>query len=447
MSNSKTEFYEILGVDKKAETAEIRTAYKTLAKKWHPDKNPNNKEEATEMFKKITEAHETLIDTKKRQIYDKHGKKGLTENGMGFDPSNMGGIFGQMFQGRSGFAGGFPGFAGHHGNHNHGQEDDDEDDRESSGPVQVNKEVSLSELFVGKHVKTTIQRYSLCDDCKGTGSADGVDYTCDQCHGKRIIVTMKRMGPSMVQQVQQPCNKCNATGKSDASGKFKKCATCKGKRKSSDDFELEYDIPAGAYDEYLVKIKNMGNEIPVKQRKGDETRTPVIVIVREPHHEVFIRKFAAKGNNVNHANILIKMEVSLAEAVCGIQREVKHLDGKIIPVECNNTIYEGDVYIIDGQGMPYVNKDKRGDLYIQFTIKKEKKELSFAKRKKIWQLMTDEAYTKKDKDTFKFPLIPMNDHHPTPSSDEDEKEGSDEDDEHAHSEEQDHGGPNQCPTQ
>ncbi|AYV78222.1 MAG: DnaJ domain protein [Edafosvirus sp.] len=450
MSDSKKSdesYYDILGVDKKATTDAIRKAYKVLSKKWHPDKNLDNQEEATAMFKKITEAHETLADAKKRDIYDKYGKKGLSDRGMGFDPSQMNDILGQMFGGRRGF-GGFPGFGGGFG----GRQEEEEDDSESTGPIQFFAEATLSELFTGKHASKTFKRYSLCEDCKGTGSADGVDYTCDQCHGKKIVTVMKKIGPNMLQQIQQPCNKCNATGTTDTKDgtKVKKCPTCKGKKKSSEDYTLEYDIPKGAYDRYVIKIKNEGNEIPVKQRKSkDETRTQVIVVISEAPHDVFIRKFAAKGNNVNNANILIKMEISLAEAICGVQRKITHLDGKSIPVDHSDIIYEGDVYIIEGQGMPYINKTTRGDLYIQFTIKKEKdkekkEELTFADKKKIWKLLTKETFTLKEKATTKFPLISMNDHRPSPTSDDDKEDSDNDDNDGDH---HGHHGPNECPTQ
>jgi DnaJ family protein A protein 2 len=183
----ENEYYTRLGVEASASVDDIKKAYKKMAIKFHPDKNPNNPE-AVEKFKEISEAYEVLSDEKKRQIYDKYGKDGLKEGG--FNAHNAEDIFSQFFGG-----GGFSSFFGGGGNR---------------GPKRTENivhelQVTLEDLYKGKTSKLAVQRNVLCGKCSGSGAREGASAAkCRTCEGRGVRIIIKQMGP-MIQQMQTVC--------------------------------------------------------------------------------------------------------------------------------------------------------------------------------------------------------------------------------------------------
>ena len=264
-----TDYYEILGISKDATPDEIKRAYKDKARRYHPDKNRDNQKESEEMFKKVTEANEVLSDPQKREVYDKYGKEGLNDRGMGVDindilknifggmgggmSSNMGGIFGNMF-GRGG-------------------------NSEESLDVPIG--LTLEEYCNGCKKEVEINRTTLCIDCEGTGNIDKIDTTCSSCQGRGFTVQMRQMG-FMVQQVQSMCTSCQ--GKSDK-GKHKKCKKCNGNKSKSESCKVNVTIESGSMPGNFITIKGQGNE--TRNSSGEKIRGDVNVHLKVIPHEIF----------------------------------------------------------------------------------------------------------------------------------------------------------------
>ena len=212
-----TKFYDILGVSPTASEAELKKAYRKLALKYHPDKNPD----AGDKFKEISQAYEVLSDSKKRAIYDEGGeqaiKEGMGRGGGGFSsPMDM---FNMFFGG---------GMAGGHGSQRSNK----------SRPIVHKLGVTLEELFNGKTRKLAVTRDIQCVDCDGKGGSNVLK--CDVCRGSGMKVTMKQLGPGMIQQIQSPCGECGASG--EKVDPAKRCKACSVKKTIKDKKILEASL-------------------------------------------------------------------------------------------------------------------------------------------------------------------------------------------------------------
>jgi DnaJ family protein A protein 1 len=211
----ETKYYDILGVSPTASEAELKKAYRKMALKYHPDKNPD----AGDKFKEISQAYEVLSDSKKRAIYDEGGeqaiKEGLGRGGGGF--SSPMDIFNMFFGGGAG-----PGMGGSQRSN-------------KSKPIVHKLGVTLEELYNGKTRKLAVSRDLKCDDCGGKGGSNVLK--CDACRGTGVRVVMKQLGPGMIQQIQSPCSDCGAQG--EKIDPAKRCKTCSGKKTVRDKKILE----------------------------------------------------------------------------------------------------------------------------------------------------------------------------------------------------------------
>lgn len=307
-----TELYEILGVEKKATDGEIKKAYRQKALKEHPDKGGD-----VEAFKKIQAAYEVLKDEEKRSKYDQYGLEGLEGGDM---PEGADDIFSALFGGRRRGGG-----------------------RREAGPrkgpdVKHPLKVSLEDLYVGKTAKLAVSRDKIV----------GKPEQCRDCNGKGVIVRLRQIGPGMVQQIQQQCPTCGATGFNVQKQKERQV--------------LEVVVDKGMQNGDKIKFRGMSDEQP-NAEPGD-----IIFILQEKEHPVFTRK-----NN----DLLIKKEVTLAEALCGFKFLVTHLDGRKILI----TSKPGEILKPDsGQGEPFVkfvadegmpkkgSPFQKGRLFIYFRI-------------------------------------------------------------------------------
>lgn len=367
------DYYEVLELAKSASQADIKKAYRRLALKWHPDKHPDNKEEAEQKFKEISEANSVLSDPEKKELYDKYGKEGLRD--AGFDHfGNMDDIlknFASMFGSRFG----------------HMRDDDDEDD---SIPHVTHKEkVSLDLLYKGTTLERTIERYTLCVQCNNTGNTDGQEHKCAKCSGTGFIIR-SIIQASFMQQIREICKLCKGTGRD----KTNACKKCNGNGVKKEEVTLKFEIKPGSYSNTLVIIENEGNEIPKNERKNSErTRSNVVLIIDEVEHEKFKRHFVIKDvkEDVDPADLLLKLDIKLAEALCGFQTKVDHISGEQIMVKHDNTLKQGSVLVVPKAGMPELDgNDKYGDLYIHINILMDQIDNNI--KGKLWQLLTGTPY-------------------------------------------------------
>lgn len=331
----KRDFYDVLGVPKGASDAEIKKAYRAMAKKYHPDANPNDKN-AEKMFKEAGEAYEVLSDEKKRQQYDQFGHTAFEQSAGGgggayyggfngdFDMNDIfGSVFGDIFGG--GMSGG-----------------------RRSGPqkgsdVQAYATISLEECVSG--AKRTIQASVVenCETCKGTGAKAGTfPETCKTCNGSGQERTVKQTLFGAVQSVK-PCSACGGSGKHIKD----KCATCSGKGKVRKKREFEVNIPAGIENGQSIRLSGKGDVGSKGGPNGD-----IFVTVSVSPHSVFKR---------NGMDLYSEITCSFAQAALGDEITIKTIDGDE-KVAIKPGTQTGSVLTLKSKGIPHLRNPKvRGD--------------------------------------------------------------------------------------
>ncbi|XP_003747303.1 dnaJ homolog subfamily A member 1 [Galendromus occidentalis] len=325
----ETKFYDILGVKPNVTNDELKRAYKKLALKYHPDKNPNEGEK----FKLIAAAYETLSDPEKRKIYDRGGEQALKEGGGG------GGGFHNPFDIFEMFFGG--GGGGGRRRANRG--------RDKAHPVSV----SLEELYNGSVRKMALRKRVICQACEGKGGKNV--SVCSSCKGQGVVIRVVQIAPGMVQQSQSICDDCSGQGENCAPGD--RCKVCDGQKTIQERKILEVHIDKGMEQGQKIPFVGEGDQEPGME-PGD-----VIFVVDEKEHETFARE---------GLDLSMKMEISLTEALCGFQRPIKTLDNRMLVITQmpGDVIKHGDIKCIMNEGMPtYKNPFEKGRLIVQFAVK------------------------------------------------------------------------------
>ena len=352
----KRDYYEVLGIGKNATDAEIKSAYRKLAKKYHPDLNPGNKE-AEEKFKEVNEANDVLSDPQKRQRYDQFGFAGVDPNyaaangggaggfGGGFGGVVLGDIFGDIFGG--GFGGGFSGFGG-------GSSTRTANAPRKGHDIQASVILTFEEAAHGCSKKITINRQDTCPDCGGTGAAKGTSpETCPDCGGRGYVVTQQRT-PFGVMQSQQPCSHCGGRGTIIRNP----CKTCRGTGKTAARKSLEINIPAGIDDDQNIALRGQGDAGSNGGPAGD-----VIVHVTVKADPMFER---------DGYDVTIHVPITFSQAVLGDDVEVPTVDGRIVQHIPEGT-QSGTKFRLRGQGIQYLNGRGRGDQYVIVDVEIPKK--------------------------------------------------------------------------
>ena len=352
----KRDYYEVLGIGKNATDAEIKSAYRKLAKKYHPDLNPGNKE-AEEKFKEVNEANDVLSDPQKRQRYDQFGFAGVDPNyaaangggaggfGGGFGGVDLGDIFGDIFGG--GFGGGFSGFGG-------GSSTRTANVPRKGHDIQASVILTFEEAAHGCSKKITINRQDTCPDCGGTGAAKGTGpETCPDCGGRGYVVTQQRT-PFGVMQSQQPCSHCGGRGTIIRNP----CKTCRGTGKTAARKSLEINIPAGIDDDQNIALRGQGDAGSNGGPAGD-----VIVHVTVKADPMFER---------DGYDVTIHVPITFSQAVLGDDVEVPTVDGRIVQHIPEGT-QSGTKFRLRGQGIQYLNGRGRGDQYVIVDVEIPKK--------------------------------------------------------------------------
>ncbi len=350
----KRDYYEVLGVPKDADTAAIKKAYRALARKYHPDVNPDNKE-AEEKFKEINEAHEVLSNPEKRAKYDQYGHAAFDPSmgaGGGFGGGAGGFDFGDIFS--SFFGGGGFGFGGGGGRRSRAVDGDD---------IFARVTLTFEESFEGVKRDISYRCVEACSECRGSGAAKGTEpETCSRCRGSGQV-TVNQRTPFGTIQTASECPECRGRGKIIKTP----CSSCNGKGYVRIEKKLSVSIPAGV---------NNGNRI-VLRGKGDAGRNggengDLIVEITVRRHPFFKRE----GDN-----IYCEVPITFTEATLGAEIDIPTIEGKQKYVIPEGTQY-GTSFTVKGKGMPNVNTKKRGDLIFTATIEvprnlneKQKKEL------------------------------------------------------------------------
>ena len=284
----ETKYYDILGVKPDATVDELKKAYRKLALKLHPDKNPDND---PEQFKQLSQAYEVLSDEKKRTVYDQYGEQGLKEGGGpgGFHGSDPFDIFNMFFGG-----GGHP-FGGR---------------QENRGKNLIHQlSVSLEELYNGAVRKLALQKSVICDKCEGIGGKKGSVTKCATCKGSGFVVRVHQIAPGMIQQMRAHCSDCEGQG--EQINPKDRCKTCDGKKIKRERKIIEVHIDKGMEDGKKITFSGEGDQEPGLE-PGD-----IIIVLEEKDHPIFKR---------DKTDLHMKMQITLTEALCGFQKVVTTLD-------------------------------------------------------------------------------------------------------------------------
>ncbi len=339
MAQEKRDYYEVLGVSKGASEDEIKRAYKKLARKYHPDMNPGDKE-AEEKFKEVNEANEVLSDPDKKARYDQFGFAGVDPNygagggygAGGFDFGDLGDIFGSFFGG--GFGGG-------------GQ-------RRRNGPqrgesIRMSVSVDFTEAAFGCEKEVTVERSEQCPTCKGNGCAPGTTpEVCPDCHGSGAVMQSQRT-PFGVMQTQAVCGKCRGTGKII----HQPCPDCHGSGRARKRKTVKVNIPAGIDNGQTISLRGQGHA----GKNGGPNGDLLITVMVKPH-DIFRRE---------GTSVFCEAPITFTQAVLGAEMEIPTIDGKVKYTIPEGT-QTGTVFRLRGKGIPVLNGHGRGDQYVTVTI-------------------------------------------------------------------------------
>jgi len=338
-AESHTKLYEILEVSPTATPQEITKAYRKMAMKFHPDKNPD----AGDKFKEISFAYEILNDAEKREIYDKYGEEGLREGGGGMDHDD---IFSHIFG-----MGGFPfGRGGPRGGPSGGR-----GGKKKGKDKAFGYPVTLEDLYKGKQTKLPHNRMVLCSGCsgKGTNKAGGATK-CTNCEGTGTQTSLRHMGFGMVQQLHEKCRNCEGEG--EVIRAKDRCKSCSGNKIKDETKMLDIYIDPGMKHGQKITFNGEGDQHP------DIVPGDIIIVLQVEKHDVFTRE----GND-----LIINKKISLIEALAGVQFLVDHLDGRQILVSSakGEVIKPGDIKAVEHEGMPIDgNIFNKGRLLIKFDV-------------------------------------------------------------------------------
>ena len=332
MAENKRDYYEVLGVKKDASADEIKKAYRKMAMKYHPDRNPGDKE-AEEKFKEVGEAYEVLSDADKKARYDQYGFAGVDPN-FGAGAGGYGGAGFGGFDGFSDLGDIFGDFFG--GGRSRGAQQNAPRRGEN---VMSRLELTFEEAAFGCEKEVATPRIENCPNCNGTGSADGVIETCSQCRGTGQVRTVQNfMGMQM--QSTATCPSCNGRGKIIKTP----CNTCKGKGKVRRTNRVKVKIPAGVDAGQSVRVRGEGGVGSNGGPNGD-----LLVEIYIKRHPIFTRQ---------DTDVLCEVPISFTQAALGATIQVPTLDG-MVDYEIPEGTQTGREFILRDKGIPEVGNSRR----------------------------------------------------------------------------------------
>lgn len=375
----KRDYYEVLGVDKNATEEQIKKAYRKMAIKYHPDRNPDNKE-AEEKFKEAAEAYEVLHDPQKRQQYDQFGFNGPQGGGFGgfggaggMDMDDIFSMFGDIFGGHSGGFGGFGGFGGGRGG---------SQQRVYRGSdLRLKVKLSLQDIASGVTKKFKVRKDVTCTHCHGTGAEGGAKpETCPTCHGSGMVArTVRSMFGMMT--TQQECPTCHGEGTIIKN----KCKECGGSGTVKGEDVIEINIPAGVEEGMVINVSGKGNAGPHNGINGD-----IQVIVEEEKNDTFVR---------DHQDVIYNLLLDFPTATLGGDVEIPTIDDRKVRLKIEPGTQPGKSVRLRGKGLPAVQGygSGMGDLIVHISVYVPKT-LSKEERKAV-ESLKDSSNFQGDKST------------------------------------------------
>ncbi|MDR1181066.1 MAG: molecular chaperone DnaJ [Bacteroidales bacterium] len=333
----KRDYYEVLGVAKTATLAEIKKAYREKALKYHPDRNPDNKE-AEEKFKEAAEAYEVLSNEEKRARYDRMGHAGMS----GFDAHSMNmddifAQFGSLFEdfGFGNFRGGFSSRSGH--------------SVQRGSNIRIKVKLTLEEISKGVEKNIKVQKFVKCNTCNGSGAKNkDAIKTCTTCSGRGYTVrTQQSIFGHM--QVQSECSACHGSGKIVT----EKCSACSGNGVVKGEDITAIRIPAGVADGMQFSMRGKGNAAPNNGENGD-----LLILIQEEKHSLFERD----GNN-----LYLEYYISFSQAALGDSVEIPTLEGKA-KIKITSGTQPSTLLRLNGKGLPDIQGYGKGDLIVNINV-------------------------------------------------------------------------------
>ncbi len=335
--SEKRDYYEVLGVERGASDEEIKKAYKRMAKKYHPDLHPDDKE-AEGRFKEINEAYEVLSDGDKKARYDQFGHEGVNGQGFGGFGGGFGGDYGGGFTGDLGDI--FESFFGGGGRQRSGRGDD----------LQVGVSIAFEEAAFGVERDVSVSRMEKCDVCGGSGAAEGSQpKTCPDCGGSGRVRVTQRTPFGQMQSVRT-CSRCQGRG----TVVDHPCRRCGGSGQVRKDCKVHIRIPGGVDNGSRLRVAGEGGAGSHGMENGD-----LFVIISVRPHKIFRR---------NDDDILCEQDISFAQAALGSEIEVPTLEGKAklnIPAGTQG----GTVFRMKGRGFPHLRGYGKGDQHVRVKVR------------------------------------------------------------------------------
>lgn len=378
------DYYEILSVERTADGDEIKRAYRRLALKYHPDRNPGDTEAETK-FKECAEAYEVLSDDSKRKLYDQFGHDGLRRGGgpathdfSRMDVTDIFSMFEEIFGGgRGGFAGGARGRP-----------------RTARGyDLETEVNLDLTDVARGCEREVEFTRLDVCEKCTGTGAKPGTKpETCPTCGGQGKVA---QQGLGGMFRMVTACPHCRGRGTVIK----EPCDTCRGKGRVPKKRKLTVKVPAGVHDGQAVRISGEGEPPPPEASpQGQGVRGDLHVVVRVKDHPLFER---------DADNLVVELPVSFSQAALGAEVDVPTIDGRR-QLRIQQGAQHGDVYKLDGEGLPNLRTARKGDLVTilrieiprKLTARQQELLRQFAETEDLDVLPQSAGFWKKMKDLF-----------------------------------------------
>ncbi len=340
--SDKRDYYEVLGVEKNASSGDLKNAFRSLARKYHPDRS--TEENAEDKFKEIQEAYAVLSDAEKRAQYDRFGHGGPSGSpfggfgGGGFN-INLEDIMGGDFFSNIFGGGGGGGRSG----------------RRRGNDIRIRHTVSLEDIYSGTTEEIELDLPTTCDDCDGTGAQGGVTESCSDCSGQGRVRMRQQVGP-FVQDVVRECPTCQGSGQTSA----KSCSTCDGTGQAMKSSTLRFSIPAGTEEGTRLRMRGRGQ--PAPQGKGQQGDLFIEIEVEE--HPWFER---------SGPDLIMSLPLGYADLVLGTSVTLEHLDGKDLTIKIPSGTNSGETLEIRKRGLPGRRSGGRGDVIVLIKLHMPKK--------------------------------------------------------------------------